>query len=198
MLKDVGMAVPKTRESRVVYMPQDKRLWHTTIIPCVTSPYISLNKGATHGIIVVCRNLLSCGIYTALVFGTAIPTSFSILMKIFILYTSTIHIPSLFKKFGFKVRIHFSPKHVIFLIDKETNKQLKGLHGVVVQLQSSVDQLQGSVEQLQEDSHLCCNPMTGSFHNPAHNCSHIVYNDPNATSGTCVYTYVHDHMTSSV
>ena len=38
--------------------------------------------GVRHGIIVVCHNLLSCGIYTALVFlvsfGTAIPTSFSI------------------------------------------------------------------------------------------------------------------------
>ena len=35
---------------------------------------------------VVCHNLLSCGVYTALVslvFGTAIPTSFSILMKMF-------------------------------------------------------------------------------------------------------------------
>ena len=31
MVKDVGMAVPKTRETRVVYMPQDKRLWHTTM-----------------------------------------------------------------------------------------------------------------------------------------------------------------------
>ena len=47
-------------------------------------------------------------------------------------------------------------------------------------LQSSVDHLQGAVEQLQEDG---CNDMTGSFHNPAHNCSHIVYNNPNATSG---------------
>ena len=28
MMKDVGIAVPKTRETRVVYMPQDKRLWH--------------------------------------------------------------------------------------------------------------------------------------------------------------------------
>ena len=36
MLKDVGMAVPKTRETKAVYMPQDKGLWHTTIIPCVT------------------------------------------------------------------------------------------------------------------------------------------------------------------
>ena len=55
----------------------------------------------------------------------------------------------------------------------ETNEQLESL-------KSSVDQLQGAVEQLQEDG---CNVMTGSFHNPAHNCSHIVYNNPNATSG---------------
>ena len=31
MLKDVGMAVPKSREARAVYMPQDKRLSHATI-----------------------------------------------------------------------------------------------------------------------------------------------------------------------
>ena len=40
------------------------------------------NMGVRHGIIVVCHNL-SSGIYTtlvSLVFGTAIPTSFSILM----------------------------------------------------------------------------------------------------------------------
>ena len=51
-----------------------------------------------------------------------------------------------------------------------------------------MDQLQGAVEQLQEDG---CNAMTGSFHNPAHNCSHIVYNNPNATSGmyVCTCTY---------
>ena len=54
-------------------------------------------EGLTHGIIVVCHNLLSCGIYTALVslvFGTAIPTSFSILMKMFLhlLCTSYMHV----------------------------------------------------------------------------------------------------------
>ena len=32
MQNDVGMAAPKTR---VVYMTQE-RLWHTTIIPCIT------------------------------------------------------------------------------------------------------------------------------------------------------------------
>ena len=36
MLKDVGMAVPKTRETRSLYMLQNKRLWHTIIIPCIT------------------------------------------------------------------------------------------------------------------------------------------------------------------
>ena len=50
-----------------------------------------------------------------------------------------------------------------------------------------MDQLQGAVEQLQEDG---CNAMTGSFHNPAHNCSHIVYNNPNATSGMYVCMYI--------
>ena len=58
----------------------------------------------------------------------------------------------------------------------ETNERLE-------RLQSSVDQLQGAVEQLEEDG---CNAMTESFHNPAHNCSHIVYNNPNATSGMYV------------
>ena len=63
-------------------MPQDKRLWHTTIISCVTSILIRDVGRVMHGIIVLCHDLLSCGIYTALVslvFGTAIPTSFSIL-----------------------------------------------------------------------------------------------------------------------
>ena len=85
--------------------------------------------------------------------------------------------------------------------DKETINQLEGLQGSMELLQGSVDQLQGSmeglegaVEQLQGDIHLCCNETTGSFHNPAHNCSHIAYSDPNATSGTCVYIYVCDHM----
>ena len=53
-------------------MPQDKRLIN----------YISMGVTVMHGIIVVCYNVLSCGIYTvlvSLVFGTAIPTSFSIL-----------------------------------------------------------------------------------------------------------------------
>ena len=64
MLKEVGMAVPKIRETRVVYMPQDKGLGHTTIIPRVT-PIFKRNVGRGYAwyYIVVCHNLLSCGIY---------------------------------------------------------------------------------------------------------------------------------------
>ena len=39
------MAVPKTGQTRVVDMLQDKRLWHTTIIPCIIPPYSSFNMG---------------------------------------------------------------------------------------------------------------------------------------------------------
>ena len=82
--------------------------------------------------------------------------------------------------------------------DKETINQLEGLQcsmellqGSVDQLHGSVEGLEGAVEELQGDIHLCCNETTGSFHNPAYNCSHIVYSDPNATSGTCVYIYIY-------
>ena len=52
----------KTRETRVVYMPQDKRLWHTTIIPRVTPRCREVTQGIIIYII-ICHNLLSCGIY---------------------------------------------------------------------------------------------------------------------------------------
>ena len=49
---------------------------------------------SSHGIIVVCHNLLSCGIYATLVsliLDTAISTSFSILIKCFILVSLVFH-----------------------------------------------------------------------------------------------------------
>ena len=36
MLKDVGMTVPKRRETRAVYMQQDRGGGHTTLLTCVT------------------------------------------------------------------------------------------------------------------------------------------------------------------
>ena len=44
------------------------------------------------------------------------------------------------------------------------------------------------MEQLQTASQVC-HVMTGSFHNPAHSCSHIVQEHPNATSGMAHYKY---------
>ena len=37
MLKDVGMAVPNTRETRTIYMQQERGWWHAIVIPCVTT-----------------------------------------------------------------------------------------------------------------------------------------------------------------
>ena len=39
------------------------------------------------------------------------------------------------------------------------------------------------LEELVQSNVNCCNATTGSFHNPAHNCSHIAHEHPDATSG---------------
>ena len=38
---DIGTAVPKIRQTRTVYMQQDRGWWHTTVIPCIT-PFIGM------------------------------------------------------------------------------------------------------------------------------------------------------------
>ena len=64
---------------------------------------------------------------------------------------------------------------------KEANERLD-------RLQDSVEWLK---EELQEEDRQCYGTTTGSFHNPAHNCSHIAYNNLNATSGTYTYMYMY-------
>ena len=49
-----------------------------------------------------------------------------------------------------------------------------------------LERLQTAVDQLQRAGHTCYT-MTGSFHSPAHNCSHIAQEHPNATSGKNVH-----------
>ena len=49
-----------------------------------------------------------------------------------------------------------------------------------------LERLQTAVDQLQRAGHTCYT-MTGSFHSPAHNCSHIAQEHPNATSGICAF-----------
>ena len=100
---------------RAVYMHQDRGCGHATIITCVTPPYISFIMGLCmllllHALIPclaayilpsssvllhISTTLIPC-IYTALVsllFGTVIPTSFNILMEMFLLpcYDNTLH-----------------------------------------------------------------------------------------------------------
>ena len=62
-------------------MQQDRRLWHATIIPCVT-PYLK-NVGAMLGIIAQSPVVLHKCSLDSLIFGTVIPTSFTNLMKCF-------------------------------------------------------------------------------------------------------------------
>ena len=85
MLKDVGMVVPETM---VANMPQDKGLWHTTIIPCVTHIKKRCRRGLRivlllYAIIFYLVALLYTLIFVmcinttlfSLILGTAIPTS---------------------------------------------------------------------------------------------------------------------------
>ena len=82
-LKDIGMVVPKIRETR------DCRGWHTIVIPCVTSPYIFI--GMELGMVLLLYAIIPClAAYmyiqslVSLSFGTTIPTSFNVLIKMFL------------------------------------------------------------------------------------------------------------------
>ena len=52
-----------------------------------------------------------------------------------------------------------------------------------------LDSLEDSVEEIKSTVEQCCNDSTGSFLDPAHNCSHILQSDPTARSGNTNYTY---------
>ena len=69
--------------------------------------------------------------------------------------------------------------HTVFFLslDKEIQKQLEVLQATT---NERLEELADTVEQSNEK---CCNATTGSFHNPAHNCSHIAHEHPDATSG---------------
>ena len=46
-----------------------------------------------------------------------------------------------------------------------------------------LDSLEDSVEEIKSTVEQCCNDSTGSFLDPAHNCSHILQSNPTARSG---------------
>ena len=47
-----------------------------------------------------------------------------------------------------------------------------------------LDTLETSIEQIQRNSEECSNDPTGTFLDPAHNCSHILLDHPGSPSGS--------------
>ena len=78
------------------------------------------------------------------------------------------------------------------LLDKEIQKYLEVLQ---VTTNERLEELANTVEQ---SSDKCCNATTGSFHNPAHNCSHIVDIHPNATSGEGHIIITNSHIVEAL
>ena len=72
--------------------------------------------------------------------------------------------------------------HTIFflLLDKEIQKQLEVLQ---INNECTNERLQELADTVEQSNVKCCNATTGSFHNPAHICSHIAHENTNATSG---------------
>ena len=51
------------------------------------------------------------------------------------------------------------------------------------------DSLENSIEQIQTTGE-CSNDSTGTFLDPAHNCSHILLDHPGSPSGSDIHTYL--------
>ena len=66
------------------------------------------------------------------------------------------------------------------------NQQLEMMNDQMAERLEVIDdrlETLGDIVEQQQIAGQCSNAMTGSFHNPAHNCSHIALLHPNATSG---------------
>ena len=72
--------------------------------------------------------------------------------------------------------------HVYTYVDKDIKECMETLAQQLEVIDDRLETLGDIVEQ-QQIAGQCSNAMTGSFHNPAHNCSHIALLNPNATSG---------------
>ena len=53
-----------------------------------------------------------------------------------------------------------------------------------------LDSLEDSVEQIKSTAGQCCIDPTGSFLDPAHNCSHILHDHPGSPSGNDIHTSI--------
>ena len=53
-----------------------------------------------------------------------------------------------------------------------------------------LDSLENSVEEIKSTAGQCCNDSTGSFLDPAHNCSHILHDHSGSHSGNDIHTSI--------
>ena len=67
------------------------------------------------------------------------------------------------------------------------NQQLNEMNN---NLNGRLDSLEDSVEQIKCTAGKCSNDSTGSFLDPAHNCSHILHDHPGSPSGNDIHTSI--------
>ena len=70
------------------------------------------------------------------------------------------------------------------------NKQLNGMNNNINGMNGRLDSLEDSVEQIKSTAGQCSNDLTGSFLDPAHNCSHILHDHPGSPSGNDIHTSI--------
>ena len=72
-------------------------------------------------------------------------------------------------------------------INNNMNTRLDVLNNT---MNGRLDSLEDSVKQIKSTAGQCCNDSTGSFLDPAHNCSHILHDHPGSPSGHDIHTSI--------
>ena len=72
------------------------------------------------------------------------------------------------------------------------NNNINGMNKNLNEMNSTINgrlySLEDCVEQIKSTSGQCSNDSTGSFLDPAHNCSHILHDHPGSPSGNDIHT----------
>ena len=66
----------------------------------------------------------------------------------------------------------------------------RNVNGKLNIMNGRLDSLENSVEEIKSTSGQCRNDSTGSFLDPAHNCSHIHHDHPGSPSGNDIHTSI--------
>ena len=70
-------------------------------------------------------------------------------------------------------------------MSQQLNSNINGMNS---NINGRLDSLEDSVEQIKSTAGQCSNDSTGSFLDPAHNCSHILHDHPGSPSGNDIHT----------